>query len=678
MKKWIFTYMIMTSVLVALLTTVSSAQVISGFYELRLLDDGTISSGYGDGYQSNQIIWHYYPSSNRYIMWFHSTGYEPNRVGDFNLTAFIESRTPANPLTYDISYGWTKPTWVNASRPPMPLTDVATLSDENAYFSTKGAKSQTKANYKLDAGEYAHITRNYLIQDYHPEWVYVSISGTNVAINQTVTIENIESVPHAIGACCNTATGNCFLTDTGSCLVPDYIYLGDGTDCSDCQIQNFTWDFGDAPSSYQVTKASNGAQHTIQTGMYLGIGMDPDLDGQPSANADADAWDDGVAFNSQITSGQSTSVTVTASTLGVINAWLDLNQDGDWGDIGEHILADEPIIQGQNTLSFYVPITATAGQSYARFRYNSSGGIGYTGLAPDGEVEDYAVFLLSGSNPDPDPNPDPEPNPNPGIAPVSPSNLFASKWNQPVDLLDSSYNLVYGWNLVTRQDAIPLIADDWFSGGALPIQGFRWWGAFDNWLMGEMPADLPYGFHFGIWSNNPTQDKPGTLIWEHTVNNWVWAYTGQVQDAQGQIGGESVFEFTSLISQDKWFYPSASPNTIYWLSIAPIYSNNVLSATPWGWMTRQTNGTLPAERILSIYNPGQWPPALGTTYAAGSPVTYPSSTQWDVAFELITSQPGGGSSSNNSDLAEAIGDLNDDGTIDINDLYILLGFVLGV
>ena len=115
---------------------------------------------------------------------------------------------------------------------------------------------------------------------------------------------------------------------------------------------------------------------------------------------------------------------------------------------------------------------------------------------------------------------------------------------------------------------------------------------------------------------------------------------------------------------------------VYWLSIAPIYPNNVVSPTPWGWMTRQTDGTLPAERILTVFDPVQWPPVLGASYGGGSPVTYPATTNWDVAFELITSKPGGGSDGGGSDLAEAIGDLNDDGVVNIDDLYILLGFVL--
>src|SRR5262249_44086015 len=42
---------------------------------------------------------------------------------------------------------------------------------------------------------------------------------------------------------------------------------------------------------------------------------------------------------------------------------------------------------------FPVPCTSGAGISYARFRLSSAGGLGPTGTAPDGEVEDYALVL---------------------------------------------------------------------------------------------------------------------------------------------------------------------------------------------------------------------------------------------------------------------------------------------
>jgi len=674
MRKRIKTYMILSVVVMALCASNANAQLVTGNYSILLDSNGDILSSSGNGYQG---IWYPY-SSGRIIMWFQSSGLDLDRQGEIIVAATVKPLDHTQPYEFEFEYGHSREDWPSATTPPLPTPwgPVASSSDERFAFSSRLAKSFSSGTSPVSDGDFQIANRTLLVEFFHPEWIYVSIRGKNIDIsNQEITVESMERGPVVIGACCNQSNEDCYLTDEGTCRVPNYKYLGANSTCANCQIQNFIWDFGDAPASYQVTKASNGAQHTVVSNMHLGANVNADVDGQPNVNAAADLWDDGVQFNSSVRLGQSTSVTVTASSLGVINAWLDLNSDGDWADAGEHILMDEPVVQGQNILSFYVPVYATAGQSFARFRYNSFGGLSYAGVASDGEVEDYSVVILSDSNPDPDP--DPGPNPNPGITPASPASQFASKWNQPVDLLAGASQFVYGWNLATRRDALPLIADDWNNNGVLPVQGFRWWGAFDNWMLAEMPVDLPLGFQVGIWTHNPGIDKPGSLIWEQTITNWAWAYTGQVQDAQGQIGGEAVFEFTSLLSQDEWFYPSAAPNTVYWLSITPIYATGVISNTPWGWMTRQTNGTLAAERILSVHTPTQWPPVLGATYAAGSPVTYPGAVEWDVAFEIITSQPGGGSASGSSgDLEDAIGDLNNDGIIDINDLYILLGFVL--
>ena len=57
-------------------------------------------------------------------------------------------------------------------------------------------------------------------------------------------------------------------------------------------------DFGDAPDpSYPVLSANQGARHRISGGLYLGSGITPEVEGQPSINADADL-DDGVVFDS--------------------------------------------------------------------------------------------------------------------------------------------------------------------------------------------------------------------------------------------------------------------------------------------------------------------------------------------------------------------------------------------
>ena len=63
---------------------------------------------------------------------------------------------------------------------------------------------------------------------------------------------------------------------------------------------------------------------------------------------------------------------------------------------------------GANPINFFVPNIIDADISYARFRFSSAGGLGPTGPADDGEVEDYQVQLFPlapdfGDAPDPYP-----------------------------------------------------------------------------------------------------------------------------------------------------------------------------------------------------------------------------------------------------------------------------------
>ena len=164
-------------------------------------------------------------------------------------------------------------------------------------------------------------------------------------------------------------------------------------------------DFGDAPelvaglpARYPTRLADDGARHKIRNGMHLGAGIDAEGDGQPEAAAAGDDLaggddEDGVVFDLPIRAGLLASIDVTASTAGLLNAWLDFNADGDWVDAGEQIFSDKPLVPGVNTFTVLVPPAATAGPTFARFRFDSAGGLAPTGLAGDGEVEDYLVEI---------------------------------------------------------------------------------------------------------------------------------------------------------------------------------------------------------------------------------------------------------------------------------------------
>ena len=179
-------------------------------------------------------------------------------------------------------------------------------------------------------------------------------------------------------------------------------------------------DFGDAPkdmssidasltNAYPTLLADNGARHAIDPTKRLGALIDGEVNGQPNLAANGDdtnnlADEDGVAFNpalgitavNLILSGVANNLVVTASTAGFLNVWIDYNQNGSWGDAGEHLFNDQAVTAGANALTFTTPNTAPHGATYMRFRYSTQRGVANTptGQAPDGEVEDYRVEVV--------------------------------------------------------------------------------------------------------------------------------------------------------------------------------------------------------------------------------------------------------------------------------------------
>lgn len=164
-------------------------------------------------------------------------------------------------------------------------------------------------------------------------------------------------------------------------------------------------DYGDAPSPvlgdqwmFPTQLADDGARHAVDPSVYLGIAIDVDPDGQPTLASDGDDLagaddDDGVAFAGELVPCASTTVDVTASVAGLLDAWIDFNTDGQWQP-EEQVFTSEALITGLNTLPFSVPCSATPSSlAFTRFRFSSLGGLGTGGLALDGEVEDSGVLI---------------------------------------------------------------------------------------------------------------------------------------------------------------------------------------------------------------------------------------------------------------------------------------------
>ncbi|PTB31671.1 hypothetical protein DAT36_15595, partial [Photobacterium phosphoreum] len=101
-----------------------------------------------------------------------------------------------------------------------------------------------------------------------------------------------------------------------------------------------TEDYGDAPASYGTYEVDDGAKHTLSASLFIGATVaDPDSNGQPSVNADADDltdFDDEDTLTIPVLSPSMTSwsldvpVTNTTGSDATLYAWVDHDLDGEF------------------------------------------------------------------------------------------------------------------------------------------------------------------------------------------------------------------------------------------------------------------------------------------------------------------------------------------------------------
>jgi len=162
-------------------------------------------------------------------------------------------------------------------------------------------------------------------------------------------------------------------------------------------------DFGDAPDpAYPTLLASNGARHVVlpAANPTLGTIVHTEGNGQPTAGLTGDDAagsddEDGVTFPSVFVPGTDGTIQLTTgATGGFVSCWIDFNQNGSWLDAGEQVVTNAAI--AANTLSprtFPVPVGSPQGTAPVRCRISSQSGLGVTGEAPDGEIEDHPATV---------------------------------------------------------------------------------------------------------------------------------------------------------------------------------------------------------------------------------------------------------------------------------------------
>ncbi|MEE2685273.1 MAG: Ig-like domain-containing protein [Planctomycetota bacterium] len=176
---------------------------------------------------------------------------------------------------------------------------------------------------------------------------------------------------------------------------------------------NFSIPFSAADTHDQIAASMIAAMETAVIDAGVALNLNPIARGNGLVELDGDD-EDGVTgpaggpigfFNAFVT----TELEVTASDFGYLDAWIDFNRDGDWDDDQEQVFANQRLDAGLNTLSISTPLSpaSKAGDTFARFRFSSTGGLTATGLAADGEVEDYLIEIVDGSPPQATDDPSP-------------------------------------------------------------------------------------------------------------------------------------------------------------------------------------------------------------------------------------------------------------------------------
>jgi uncharacterized repeat protein (TIGR01451 family) len=282
----------------------------------------------------------------------------------------------------------------------------AGTSDEDGVTFTGPFTPGTTATFTVTAGGGPNQCHLDAWVDWNQDGIFGNSPGEQIATNLIVPFgpPTVLSPMVPAGAIPGTTYARFRCSSAGN--LPPTGPAADG-EVEDYAVGIIGYDYGDAPASYG-TSGPGAARHRIAPGTNLTLGqcVDTELDGQPSVGADGDDNnagtsrigtcandEDGVVFTSPIATCNTASVTVTAGAAGKLDAWIDFNRNGTFNDGGEQIFVSQTLNAGPNNLTFNVPCSATAGLSYMRFRLSSAGGLGPTGDAPDGEVEDYAVTI---------------------------------------------------------------------------------------------------------------------------------------------------------------------------------------------------------------------------------------------------------------------------------------------
>jgi hypothetical protein len=338
--------------------------------------------------------------------------------------------------------------------------------------------------------------------------------------------------------------------------------------------------------------------------LVLGAAVDPEPDGQPDAFAAGDdnninglggvpfppGDEDGVVFTTALISGVDAKVQVTASGPGLVQGWVDWNRNGSWADASEQILVNRPVLAGVNLLQFSVPNAVASGKTYARFRLSTLSPLNYTGLAPDGEVEDYSIELY------------------------------------PLKTLQRPEEGSEGTDVSL---ATPL-ADDFRCSESGPITDIHIWGSF---FRDVIPAGGAGNLTFALSIFSDAGGVPGAPLWSRTfgpgnytvANNLTtggeyWHDPATLPPTWVFPGDFDMYQFDFYIDASNAF--EQVEGNLYWLGVSNVF---LTTASTNGWKT-----TIPVPAL----NPACWQNSAGMWQPMFYGGIHPVNGQIDLSFAL--------------------------------------------
>ena len=241
-------------------------------------------------------------------------------------------------------------------------------------------------------------------------------SGTQATLTLGIKLLKQVDMGNGLGVYENSATtegttssGGITKDTSDNGLIPDTNNNGNGSDADEndpTPIIILPFDRSDLPVDGSTAPDMSGttsygsALHSLVTGIQLGDNIDVDISAIGSPTATGDGSDDDGLNLPELIPGTSITTWVTVNQLaandGYLQGWIDWNGDGDFADTGEQIATDLQYAAGTSgaiNMPIIVPANATTLQTFARFRWSSEAGLGSSGPAVDGEVEDYVVTI---------------------------------------------------------------------------------------------------------------------------------------------------------------------------------------------------------------------------------------------------------------------------------------------